>query len=467
MTPLWTSAAIAAATGGEARGDFALSGMAIDSREVRPGWGFIALRGEQTDGHRFLSNAFAQGAHGAIVSDATALDQPHRPHVLVADTAAALDALGRAARARTQARIIGVTGSAGKTGVKEAIRLALERFRPGEVHASVKSYNNHVGVPLSLSRMPAAMRFGVFEMGMNHSGELAHLTRIVRPHIAIVTTVASAHRAFFATEEDIADAKGEIFLGLEPGGVAILNFDNPHYRRLRAAAEQAGAGRIMSFSSQSSAADVHAVRVVAQADSTTISARVDGENLMFKVGLAGHHWVSNALGVLAVIRAAGADLALAGLALAEMQGLEGRGARHVVALDEDGGFLLIDESYNANPASMAASLQVLGGLQPARRGRRIAVLGDMRELGSQSHALHAGLAEPLVDAGVAVAILVGPEMAPLAKTLGSGMEVLHCADAVSAEKVVRSVLRADDVVLVKGSNGVRLGQVVAALTRGA
>ncbi|HEY4545804.1 MAG TPA: UDP-N-acetylmuramoyl-tripeptide--D-alanyl-D-alanine ligase [Pedomonas sp.] len=468
MTALWASEGIASATGGVVGGgtapaDFVAGGVTFDSREVMPGDLFIALKGEQMDGHAFLPQAFAAGAGGAIVSDAARLPDA-APHVLVADTFAALNDLGRAARARMNGTVIGVTGSAGKTGVKEALRLALERSAPGRVHASVKSYNNHTGVPLSLARMPEESVYGVFEMGMNHPGELTELAALVRPHVAIITTIASAHRAFFDSEEAIADAKAEIFTGLEPGGTAILNKDNPHYARLRAAAEAAGVGRIVTFGLKSTDADVRPLKVATLDVCTSMTADVMGEILTFKIGLPGEHWALNALGVLAAVKAAGGDLGLAGLALGEMQGLEGRGKRTLFKAGA-GQAMLLDESYNANPASMSAALSVLGGFETRRRGRRIAVLGSMKELGDESDGMHAGLVEPIEAAGVSEAVLVGTEMTALAKALPTRIPHHHVATADEALTLLRGMVRADDIVLVKGSNSVGLGRVVRSLNQ--
>ncbi len=448
MRALWTSNEIAAATGGVASATFDVDAVSFDSREVIGGELFVALTGETTDGHRFVDTAMTRGARGCLVSETVAA-----PHVHVADTTAALEALGRAARARTDACIIGVTGSVGKTGVKEALRLALDRYAPGRVHASVKSYNNHTGVPLSLARMPADSRFGVFEMGMNHAGELSRLTAQVRPHIALVTWVASAHAEFFASEAAIADAKGEIFEGLQPQGTAIIPHDNAHRDRLIGHATP-HAARILTFGFDT-AADVHPLDYALLPDCTTCTAQVQGERLTFKIGMAGRHWLSNALGVLAAVHAGGGDLALAGLALAELTGLPGRGARFRTA----GQATVIDESYNANPASMAAALGVLG--EVAAPGARIALLGEMRELGDQSDAFHAGLAPLIVQAGVTRAILVGKAMAPLADALRRQISVRHFDTAAQAQDALD--LARGDVLLVKGSNGVGLGAVVAAL----
>jgi UDP-N-acetylmuramoyl-tripeptide--D-alanyl-D-alanine ligase len=454
---LWTSGEIAAAVGGVAHGPFEVSGVAFDSREVEPGHLFVAMKGESTDGHRFVEKAFAVGAAGAIVGEEIA-----RPHVHVADTTAALNALGRAARARTSARICGVTGSAGKTGTKEALFAALDRAAPGEAHRSVKSYNNHTGVPLSLARMPREARFGVFEMGMNHAGELAALTRLVRPHVAIVTAIASAHRAFFASEEEIADAKGEIFQGLEEGGIALVPNDSPYRDRLAAAARPY-AGKVISFG-LGEGADIRARDIVpAPGGGSLVTAVLPEAELTFTVSQPGDHWVSNALAVLGAVEALGGDLAQAGLALADLPGIKGRGERHRIVVD-GGEALVIDESYNANPASMTATLKTFGGLSVS--GRRIAVLGGMRELGETSDAFHAALAGPVEAAGVDYAILVGAEMESLAKALGAKVKMAHVPDTATAIELARAEARSGDAILVKGSNSIGLAALVEALAGG-
>lgn len=450
--PLWTAAEIAAATAGSASADFTASGVAFDSREVGANDLFIALTGESTDGHRFLPQAYAQGAAGAIVS----ADTPH-PNVRVADTFAALNDLGRAARARMSGKIVGVTGSVGKTSAKEALFAALDRSLPGEVHRSVKSYNNHTGVPLSLARMPRDTSIGVFEMGMNHAGELAELTKLVRPHIAIVTAIAPAHTAFFPDESAIADAKGEIFRGLEPGGVAIIPYDSPHCDRLIAAAAP-HAARTITFGLDKRA-DVHAIEAMRlPSGASFVTARLGVRELSFTLSQPGMHWVSNALAVLAAVDALGADLARAGLALAEMGGLAGRGARFMAPVS-GGDILVIDESYNANPASMRATLAVLA----EEPGRHVAILGEMRELGDASDGYHAGLADPILAARVQTALLVGEAMAPLAKALEGRIQVLHVRDAATALGRLTDLVRAGDAILVKGSNGVGLSRVIAGL----
>jgi UDP-N-acetylmuramoyl-tripeptide--D-alanyl-D-alanine ligase len=457
MRALWTSCEIADATGGRAHGEFETAGVAFDSREIGAGDLFVALKGEATDGHKFLDAAFAAGAAGAIVSE----DLDH-PHVRVADTMQALNDLGRASRARSGARIVGVTGSVGKTGTKEALFAALERAAPGRAHRSVKSYNNQTGVPLSLARMDRNAAFGVFEMGMNHAGELAALTRLVRPHVAIVTAIAPAHRAFFASDEDIADAKGEIFQGLEPDGTAIIPYDSPHRDRLIAAAKPY-AGRIWTFG-MGEGADARATYIVrGPRGGSMVTAQLPDAQLSFTLSQPGEHWVSNALAVLLGVAAAGGDLAQAGLALADLGGLKGRGERHRLQI-RGGEALLIDESYNANPASMAATLKVLGD-EPVD-GRRIAILGAMRELGPDSDDFHAALADPLEAAHVDYAILVGPEMKALAKALGGQVKMAHVADAAAAIPIAREAVGPGDALLVKGSNSIGLAALVEALAGG-
>ncbi|NLR70694.1 UDP-N-acetylmuramoyl-tripeptide--D-alanyl-D-alanine ligase [Novosphingobium sp. ERN07] len=463
---LWTSSEIAQAIGGRASAPFAVSGVEIDSREVVEGDLFFALKGESSDGHRFLEGAYGRGAAGAVVEHA-----PFGAHVIVPDTMAALEALGRHARARVDAGIIGVTGSAGKTGVKEALYAALDRASRGRAHRSVKSYNNHVGVPLSLARMPASTRFGVFEMGMNHEGELAALTRMVRPHVAIVTTIAPAHIGHFSGEEAIADAKGEIFEGLEPGGVAIIPADSPHFGRLKAKAAQ-HAARVVAFGRHADA-DVRLLdAVAASGGGTLVTADLGGRKVCYTIGQPGEHWVANSLAIMAAVEAIGGDLGAAGLALAEMEGLAGRGARHAIPAsggDGSGKALLIDESYNANPASMAVTLRQLGQT-PATR--RVAILGAMRELGAEEARYHAELAGPVAEGKVDRLILVGAEMAALADALGKSgsaslagrIDVAHVQTAAdAAECLAADGVRGGDALLVKGSNSVGLGAIVRSL----
>ncbi|WP_260924235.1 UDP-N-acetylmuramoyl-tripeptide--D-alanyl-D-alanine ligase [Novosphingobium sp. 9] len=482
---LWDSATLAQVMQGTASGDFTVTGVEIDSRDVQPGDLFFAMKGEAMDGHRFVPMAFEKGA-GAVV-----VDRPvEGPHILVADTTAALEALGAAARERARGPIIGVTGSVGKTGVKEAIFAALDRASHGDAHRSVKSYNNHVGVPLSLSRMPSRARFGIFEMGMNHAGEIAALTRQVRPNVAVITTIAPAHIEMLGSMEAIADAKAEIFEGLESiggnrGGVAVIPADSPWFERLRDAATKLGVTAV-SFG-KAVGADVRLLDAVpAIGGGSLVTVDMGDRRVCYTVAAPGEHQVLNSLAVMAAVCAVDGDLGAAGVALAEMEGLAGRGAH--VQIEVPGGApdaqgkrtaLLIDESYNANPASMRATLAQLGRT-PAKR--RIAVLGAMKELGDHGPAFHAELAGPLAEAHVDYAILVGPEMAALEDVLEAarksdgpgktGPSVLHkpvpfthCANVGEAVDALRAFgLERDDAVLVKGSNSVGLASLVRAFS---
>jgi UDP-N-acetylmuramoyl-tripeptide--D-alanyl-D-alanine ligase len=457
---LWTSDEIAAATGGTASGAFQCAGVEIDSRDVRSGDLFVALKGEATDGHRFLDKAFLNGAAAALVSEPVDM-----PHVLVPDTGEALARLAATARERASAVRIGITGSVGKTGVKEAIFAALDRASRGAAHRSVRSYNNHVGVPLSLSRMPARSRFGVFEMGMNHAGEIEHLTAQVRPHVAVVTTIAPAHIENLGSEEAIADAKAEIFGGLAKGGTAVIPADSVHYDRLLVHAREAGA-EVISFG-RAAHAQARLLDAIPSANGgSLVTADIAGTRLCYSVAEPGDHWIMNSLAVMAAVQAAGGDLAGAGLALAEMGGLKGRGARHRIAAP-GGHVLLIDESYNANPASMRATLRQLGQT-PATR--RIAVLASMKELGDFSAGFHAQLVDPLAEAHVDHVMLVGDEMIALARELGkpassalaAPLSFAHCDGPGEAIAALEEYgLAAGDAILVKGSNSVGLGRLVA------
>ncbi len=465
---LWDAVEIARAVRGVAVGQFQVAGVEIDSRDVIPGDLFFALKGEAMDGHKFVGAALARGAAAVVV------DRPvDGPHILVSDTTVALELLAAAARSRCSAQIIGVTGSVGKTGVKEAIFAALDRSSRGQAHRSVKSYNNHVGVPLSLARMPARSKYGVFEMGMNHAGEIAALTRQVRPNVAVITTIAPAHIEMLGSEEAIADAKAEIFEGLEPGGFAVVPADSPHFARLKDAADKHKVA-LVSFGRAAHASVRLLDAVPAPGGGSLITADLGDRRICYTVAEPGEHWIANSLCVMAAVRAAGGDLGAAGLALAELPGLKGRGARTWLTADGGDGSgraLLIDESYNANPASMRATLAQLG-VTPARR--RIAVLGAMKELGAHGPAFHAALIEPLLAAQVDQVILVGDEMGVLADELGKSSQTLlgktpgiaHCGSARDAQQCLRELgVEGGDAILVKGSNSVGLGTLVAALAQ--
>lgn len=464
---LWDAASIEAATGGTASHQFQASGVEMDSRDVRPGDLFVALKGEAMDGHKFIPAAFTKGAVAAIV------DRPvDFPHVLVDDTTEALHALAHAARDRGEAVRIGVTGSVGKTGVKEAIFASLDRSSRGAAHRSVRSYNNHVGVPLSLARLPARAKFGVFEMGMNHEGEIAPLAQHARPHVALITTIAPAHIENLGSMEAIADEKSQIFTGLMPGGTAVIPADSEYSPRIISNAHAMGVN-IVTFG-RSEDADVRLLDAIPSANGgSMVTAQLgsgdDNTRVCYNVAEPGEHWIANSLGVIAAVRAAGGDLGAAGLALAEMGGLKGRGARHNV--DVPGGTaLLIDESYNANPASMRATLKALGATPSLRR---VAVLGSMMELGDFGPDFHRQLAEPLTQESIDHVILVGDEMQALAgelaqaaaNSLGFEPTFDQCDSPDQAIEALEAFgLTHGDTVLVKGSNSVGLGRLVTHYT---
>ncbi|MBM3506722.1 MAG: UDP-N-acetylmuramoylalanyl-D-glutamyl-2,6-diaminopimelate--D-alanyl-D-alanine ligase [Alphaproteobacteria bacterium] len=456
---LWAASEAAAATAGRATHPFVASGVSIDSRSVAAGDLFVALTGPKFDGHDFVAAAVRSGAAAAMVSRRPADATDATPLLVVGDTMRALYDLGAAARVRTQARVIGVTGSAGKTGTKEALKLALSESGP--THASTASFNNHWGVPLSLARMPPGSEYAVLEIGMNHAGEIRSLAKLARPRVAIITTVEAAHLEFFPSVEAIADAKAEILEGLEPGGVAILNRDNKYFGRLAAAARLQGVA-VLSFG-ESPEADARMQRVALLDNCSTVSADVGGEAVTYKVGAPGRHWVLNTLAVLAAVHVLGADLGLAALAMARIDPGPGRGRRLRIPL-AGGPFEVIDESYNANPASMRAALEVLGRAQVKGRGRRIAVLGDMRELGARSGSLHADLARVAEEIGVDLVYTVGEDIEELDAALPPARRGGHAAVPSEVAALLTEVVRPGDVVLVKGSQATGMAAVTRALS---
>jgi UDP-N-acetylmuramoyl-tripeptide--D-alanyl-D-alanine ligase len=456
MKPLWTAAEAAAATGGASAIDWTASGVSIDTRSLVAGDLFVAVHGADRDGHDFVGAAFERGAAAAMVDRPFPDLPPAAPMLLVTDTLRGLTALGVAARKRSSARIVAVTGSVGKTGTKEALRLALAACGP--TFASAGGLNNHWGVPLSLACLSPVAGYGIFELGMNHPGEIAVLTQQVRPHVAVVTTVEPAHLSFFPSVEAIADAKGEIFLGLEPGGVAVLNCDNPHYRRLAAAAERAGVGEIIGFGAHPWA-KVRLVDCILGPDGSAVEAALPDTVLRFRLRVPGRHWVMNALAVLAAVRAVGADVEIAAAALAELQAMPGRGRRQQLAW-HSGVLTLIDESYNASPAAMHAAIAVLGAAVPGRRGRRVAVLGDMLELGEAAEDFHRELAESLLAAKVDRVFLVGTIIEALHEALPRSMRGGLCRTADEAIPLLMAYLLPGDVVTVKGSRAMGLGRIV-------
>jgi UDP-N-acetylmuramoyl-tripeptide--D-alanyl-D-alanine ligase len=461
-SPLWTLDAMANAMRAERAGPLPASvpGLSIDTRTIAPGEAFFAIKGDSRDGHDFVPAALKAGAGLAVVADDKRGAFPSdAPLLIVTDVLAALRDLARAARTRTGAKIVGVTGSVGKTGTKEALRLALAK--DGETHVSVASYNNHWGVPLSLARCPVSARYAVFEIGMNHPGEIEPLARLVRPHVAIVTTIEPVHLEYLGSLEAIADAKAEIFLGLEGGGAAVLNRDNAQFAQLARASEKAGVARIVAFGEHAKA-DARLIKCALQADGSTVQARILGTDVTYKLGAPGRHVVLNSLAVLAAVALTGADLALAALALAELKPASGRGAR--IVLDVPGGpVLLIDESYNANPASMRAALALLGQAEVGPRGRRIAVLGDMLELGPRGAELHRDLAEAVRDHGADLVFCCGPLMHSLWEALPSGRRGGYAETSAALEPQVMAAIQPGDAVMIKGSLGSRMGPIVKAL----
>jgi UDP-N-acetylmuramoyl-tripeptide--D-alanyl-D-alanine ligase len=456
---LWTRDEAVNATRGKAQGaDWQAFGVSIDSRTVGKGDLFIALAGPNHDGHDHVAGALKAGAAAALVHRIPEGVGSDAPLVLVEDTLEGLRRLGAASRARTQAKIVGVTGSVGKTGTKEMLKLALGE---ADTHASVGSFNNHWGVPLSLARMPAGSGKAVLELGMNHAGEIAPLTALVRPDIAIVTTVEAVHLEFFDSTKEIAEAKAEIFTGVVPGGIAILPRDNPYYGLLRERAEEAGVKRFATFGIHIEA-DARLLDFAVVRDQTLVFAMIKDKPISYAIGVPGRPWAMNSLAVLLAADAAGIPVAEAAAALAHMTPPKGRGERKSLAW-RGGAITVIDESYNASPVSVRASLATLGSMEPGRAGRRVAVLGDMLELGPQGPALHRGLAEQVNQFGIDLVFTAGPLMGNLYDALQSEKKGGHASDSAQLAPMVAARLTAGDVVMVKGSAGSRMGRVVSHL----
>ncbi len=456
---LWSADEIAAATGGRvnggnAAGDWSVVGVSIDSRTVLPGELFIALRGPNHDGHRFVSAALERGA-ACLVDRIPAKVADTAPMILVSDTMAALTSLGRAARDRSQARISAITGSVGKTGTKEALRLALSP--QGTTHASLHSFNNHWGVPLSLAREPRDAVYAVYELGMNAPGEIAELTSLVRPEVALITTIAPAHLGHFPSIDAIASAKAEIFQGLLPGGIAILDRDNPYFQALKERALAENCGRVIGFG-KAEGADAQLLASRLHADGSDVRMALDGKEIRYRIGAPGEHWVKNSLAVVAAAAALGADPEAAAATLAGYKPPKGRGQRHTIAWP-DGEVLMIDESYNANPTSMRAAISLLD----RSPGRRIVAFGDMLELGEQSARFHAELAEPILESRVDRVFTVGSAMRHLHAALPKDRRGVHVEKANTLLPILKSELLPGDTILIKGSLGSAMGQVVDGL----
>lgn len=454
-TPLWTAEAIASAVGGKLEGsDADVGGLTYNSREIQAGDLFLALKGER-DGHEFASNAFAAGAAVALVE---------RPveggaYVVVPDTLKGLEALGAASRDRSNAKRGAVTGSVGKTSVTQAIKAGLDLA--GKSHASIKSYNNHIGVPLTLSRMPADTERAVFEIGMNHPGEIAPLSKQVRPHAACVTTVGPVHiEAFEVGEAGVAREKGSIFEGLVEGGVAVINGDNAYAEIVKQAARDAGA--TLKVFGTGEDADARLLSFDADPEGATVVAEIEGERHAFRLAQSGVHWGLNSLCVILMLRALDVSLDIAFEALANFAPLAGRGEQTIVA-HKGGHFTLIDESYNANPLSMKAGFTSLGQHPVQGQGRRVVVLSDMLELGEHSRALHEGLAEPLVLNKIDVVHLAGPQMRLLYDVLPPSLRGEWRETAAELAAIAGELVAPDDIVMVKGSNGSKAALVAKAL----
>jgi len=458
MTALWTSDEVSKALSPVAAvASFEANGVTFDSRAVGKGDLFFALGGETTDGHGFVVDALARGAAAAIVS--RDVDGARGPLIRVPDTMKALVDLARAGRRRSKARIASVTGSVGKTSTKDALRTMLSVQAP--TSASVASYNNHVGVPVSLARLPRDARYGVFEIGMNHPGEIEPLARQVEAHVGVITNVEPAHIGHMGSEEAIADEKACLFAGMAEHAVAVLNRDNRHYERLLGHARRFGVARVVGFG-RSEAADVRLLSCNLQDSGSDVVALIHGRRIEYRLGAAGGHWALNSIAALAVVEALGADVGEAAAALANVKASPGRGARRMLKFGT-GTIELLDESYNANPASMPAMLAVLAHTAPAPGGRRLLALGDMRELGEGADAYHAGLADAVAASGAAQVFLCGPHMQALWRRLAPAQRGVHRPDSTSLAGDVAAALRAGDVVAVKGSLGSKMKIVVDAI----
>ncbi|MCK5546872.1 MAG: UDP-N-acetylmuramoyl-tripeptide--D-alanyl-D-alanine ligase [Rhodospirillaceae bacterium] len=462
---LWTSAEACKATAGDAIGEWVASGVSINTRTLNPGDLFVALSGPKLDGHDFVGKALDMGAVAAAVNyipQGAEGAHPGSAFLTVKDTQKALEDLAVAARARANnAQVIAITGSVGKTGIKEALATVLSK--QGITSASEGSLNNHWGLPLSLARIPRDTNFAVLEMGMNHAGELTPLSQMAKPHVCIITTIQPAHTQHFKSLEDIASAKAEIFNGAESGAIAVLNHDIDQFKQLSEAAKDAGISHIISFGSNENA-DVHLASFEVGAKSSEVTVVIDGVRIEYRVGIAGRHWVMNSLCVLAGVLAAGGDVTKAAKALSGISAPKGRGERFVVKLD-CGNLTLIDESYNASPASMKAAIEVLSATTVANGGRRIAVLGDMLELGNETVPAHRALAHELVGAGIDIVLGVGEAMDNLWGELPEEMKGKLFATSEMAAGFLQQSLHEGDVVMVKGSAGARMSVVVDSIMK--
>ncbi|HYI05798.1 MAG TPA: UDP-N-acetylmuramoyl-tripeptide--D-alanyl-D-alanine ligase [Reyranella sp.] len=457
MSALWTSDEVAQALGAVITAPFEANGVTFDSRAVGKGDLFFALKGETTDGHGFVAEAMKRGAAAAVVS--RDVENASGTLIRVPDTLKALEGLGRAARRRSKARIASVTGSVGKTSTKDALRAMLSAQAP--TSASTASFNNHVGVPISLARLPREARYGVFEIGMNHPGEIEPLARQVEAHVGVVTNVGPAHIGFMGSEEAIADEKACLFAGMTQGAVAVLNRDGKHYERLAGHARRFGVSRIVGFG-RGETADARLVSCSLQDTGSDVVALIHGRRIEYRLGAAGEHWVLNSIAALAVAEALGADVEQAAASLAGVTASPGRGARRFLKFGT-GTVELLDESYNGNPMSVRAMLAILARTEPAKGGRRLLALGDMRELGEGADAYHAGLADAVSASGAAQVFLCGPHMEALWRKLEPTQRGVHRPDSMALAGEVAAALRAGDVIAVKGSLGSKMKHVVDAI----
>ncbi|EJN04114.1 UDP-N-acetylmuramoylalanyl-D-glutamyl-2,6-diaminopimelate--D-alanyl-D-alanine ligase [Phyllobacterium sp. YR531] len=463
MSLLWSSDAMIAAMNGRPVGELpeGITGISIDTRTLRDGEAFFAIKGDALDGHDYATAAVAAGAALLVVAEAKlpALGKLKAPMIVVDDVLAAMTRLGLASRARSHAQIIAVTGSVGKTTTKEALRHVLSEV--GKVHASVASFNNHWGVPLTLARMPQDTDYGVFEIGMNHPDEIRPLVKMVRPHVAVITLIAPAHMGHFKSLQEIATAKAEIFDGLLPGGYALINRDDKHYKFLEKLALEAGVEHIKSFG-ENARADYRLMKLKLHGECSCMTARLAGEEVVAKIGAPGRHIVQNVLAVLGAAHLTGADMAKVTLALSSLRAESGRGERHTLEIAK-GTFTLIDESYNANPASMRAAVELLAAATPTGKGRRIAVLGDMLELGKQSPKLHAELSSVIAVNNINMVFLGGPEMAALKAAMPVEIHAEYRQSVEELQPQLLNTIRAGDVIMIKSSKGTGFSQIVKTL----
>ena len=435
------------------------TGVSIDTRTLQAGDLFFAIKGDTHDGHDFVARAFDAGAAAAVVNRGRAASLAALgPVYATDDTMNAMERLGVASRSRSKARIAAVTGSVGKTTAKEMLRALLSAC--GSTHASRASYNNHWGVPLTLASMPSNAEFAVFEIGMNYAGEIAPLVRMVRPHVALITTIAPVHIEYLGSIEAIADAKAEIFLGLGPGGIAVLNRDAAQFTRLANAADACHA-RTLTFGA-SEDCDAIIMEVIDTERGSRVRARFFGRDMRFDLGAPGLHMAQNALGALLAAHALGADVHRGADALAGFSAQKGRGERISIPTP-DGSATIIDESYNANPASMRAALALLGAARPGPNGRRIAVIGDMLELGAEGAAMHAELVDALRSNSVDLLFGAGPLTRALFEAAPASMRAAWAERSSELTPEIARALRNGDVAMIKGSNGSRMGPLVAAL----